>query len=117
MARRAGRGPSWRRARDRRGRVRSRRTAKPAARGAGSASHGRAIATASSVGINTTDLDDPDLVGVGNSFQGLYVSNGMIIFDNTLTGNHYIGTNFSGLIAGPANIAGVLTIDGEYVVV
>lgn len=75
------------------------------------------IATSKSVGINTTNLDDPDLVGVGNSFQGLYVSNGMIIFDNTLNGNHYIGTNFSGLMAGPANIAGVLTIDGEYVVV
>ena len=73
--------------------------------------------TTSSIGINTTNLDDPDLVGVGNSFQGLYVSNGMIIFDQTLNGNHYIGTNFSGLIAGPANIAGVLTIDGEYVVV
>ena len=75
------------------------------------------IATSKSVGVNTTNLDDPDLVGVGNSFQGLYVSNGMIIFDQTLNGNHYIGTNFSGLIAGPANVAGVLTIDGEYVVV
>jgi hypothetical protein len=73
--------------------------------------------TTSSIGVNTTTVNDPDLVGVGNSFQGLYVSNGMIIFDQTLSGNHYIGTNFSGLIAGPANIAGVLTIDGEYVVV
>jgi len=75
------------------------------------------IATSKSVGVNTTNLDDANLTGVGNSFQGLYVSNGMIIFDNTLNGNHYIGTNYSGLIAGPANIAGVLTIDGEYVVV
>ena len=75
------------------------------------------IATEKSVGINTTNLDNSDLTGIGNSFQGLYVSNGMIIFDNTLNGNHYIGTNFSGLIAGPANVAGVLTIDGEYVVV
>jgi len=75
------------------------------------------IATSKSVGVNTTNLDDAKLTGVGNSFQGLYVSNGMIIFDQTLSGNHYIGTNFSGLIAGPANIAGVLTIDGEYVVV
>lgn len=85
--------------------------------GVGFATYTAGIATASSVGVNTTNLDDPDLVGVGNSFQGLYVSNGMIIFDQTLNGNHYIGTNFSGLIAGPANIAGVLTIDGEYVVV
>ncbi len=76
------------------------------------------IATSrSAIGINTNNLDDPNLVGAGNSLQGLYVSNGMIIFDQTLSGNHYIGTNFSGLIAGPANIAGVLTIDGEYVVV
>jgi len=75
------------------------------------------IATSKSVGVNTTNLDNPDLVGAGNSFQGLYVSNGMIIFDQTLSGNHYIGTNFSGLIAGPANVTGVLTIDGEYVVV
>ena len=75
------------------------------------------IATSKSVGVNTTNLDDVNLTGVGNSFQGLYVSNGMVIFDNTLNGNHYIGTNFSGLMAGPANIAGVLTIDGEYVVV
>ena len=41
----------------------------------------------------------------------------MIIFDNSLSGNHYIGTDYSGLIAGPANVTGVLTIDGEYVVV
>ena len=75
------------------------------------------ITTQSSVGVNTTSVDVSGLTGVGNSFQGLYVSNGMVIFDNTLNGNHYIGTNFSGLMAGPANIAGVLTIDGEYVVV
>ena len=73
--------------------------------------------TRSAIGINTNNLDDPNLVGAGNSLQGMYVSNGMIIFDNTLTGNHYIGTNYSGLIAGPANVTGVLTIDGEYVVV
>ena len=75
------------------------------------------IATSKSVGVNTSNLDDANLTGVGNSFQGLYVSNGMIIFDNSLSGNHYIGTNYSGLIAGPANVTGVLTIDGEYVVV
>jgi len=76
------------------------------------------IATSrSAIGINTNNLDDPNLVGAGNSLQGLYISNGMIIFDQTLSGNHYIGTNFSGLIAGPANVTGILTIDGEYVVV
>ena len=75
------------------------------------------IATTKSVGINTNNLDDNDLVGVGNSFQGLYISNGMMIMDNTLNGNHYIGTTFNGLMAGPVNIEGTLTIDGNYVVV
>jgi len=75
------------------------------------------IATTKSVGINTNNLDDNDLVGVGNSFQGLYISNGMMITDNKLSGNHYIGTAFNGLMAGPVNIEGTLTIDGNYVVV
>ena len=75
------------------------------------------IATSKSVGVNTSNLDDNDLVGVGNSFQGLYISNGMMVMDNKLTGNHYIGTAFNGLMAGPVNIEGTLTIDGNYVVV
>jgi len=75
------------------------------------------IATTKSVGVNTNNLDDNDLVGVGNSFQGLYISNGMMITDNKLSGNHYIGTAFNGLMAGPVTIEGTLTIDGNYVVV
>ena len=75
------------------------------------------IATNKSVGVNTSSLDDNDLVGVGNSFQGMYISNGMMITDNTLNGNHYIGTAFNGLMAGPVTIDGTLTIDGNYVVV
>ena len=75
------------------------------------------IATSKSVGVNTSSLDDNDLVGVGNSFQGLYISNGMMMMDNTLNGDHYIGTAFNGLMAGPVNINGTLSIDGNYVVV
>ena len=75
------------------------------------------IATTKSIGINTNNLDDNDLVGVGNSFQGLYISNGMLIHDNLLNGNHYIGTSMCGVMAGPVNIEGTLTIDGNYVVV
>ena len=75
------------------------------------------IGTEQSVGINTTNLDDNDLTGIGNSFKGLYVANGMVIHDNFLEGNHYIGTSFNGLMAGPVTINGVLTVDGNYVVV
>ena len=80
------------------------------------ASNNVGVHTTKSVGINTTGISDA-ITGVGNSFQGIYVSNGMMIMDNTLNGDHYIGTAFNGLMAGPVNIDGVLTIDGNYVVV
>ncbi len=74
------------------------------------------IHTADSIGINTVGLTT-DMVGAGNSFNGMYISNGMTIYDNELNGNHYISTNFNGLMAGPVTVNGVLTVDGNYVVV
>ena len=73
--------------------------------------------TSQIVGIGTTSTDDPDLQGIGNSAKGMYVSNGMILMDNLVSGNHYIGTAFNGLMAGPVNIEGTLSVDGSYVVV
>jgi len=75
------------------------------------------IATNKSVGVNTETLDNPNLTGVGNSLQGIYISNGMIINDNALNGDHYIGTAYNGLMAGPVTINGVVTVDGNFVVV
>jgi len=75
------------------------------------------ISTNTPVGINTSTVDDNDLTGIGNSFKGLYVANGMVIHDSELTGVHYIGTSFRGMMAGPVSIAGTLTVDGNYVVV
>ena len=73
--------------------------------------------TSQIVGIGTTSTDDADLQGIGNSARGMYVSNGMIIMDNVVSGNHYIGTNFNGMMVGPVNIEGTISIDGNYVVV
>ena len=75
------------------------------------------ISTTKSIGVNTSSVADADLVGVGNSFQGVYIANGMMIVDKNLNGNHYIGTNFNGLMVGPVTINGTLSIDGDYVVV
>ena len=75
------------------------------------------IVTNTPVGVQTSTLDDKDLTGIGNSFKGLYVANGMVIHDSELTGTHYIGTSFRGMMAGPVSIAGTLTVDGNYVVV
>ena len=84
--------------------------------GAGFSKSNAGLHTTSSIGLNTTSISDA-VTGVGNSFQGIYVSNGMMIMDNVLNGNHYIGTAFNGLMAGPVNINGTLSIDGNYVVV
>ena len=75
------------------------------------------ISTNTSVGINTSTVDDNDLTGIGNSFKGLYIGNGMVIHDSELTGTHYIGTSCRGMMAGPVTIGGTLTVDGNYVVV
>ena len=84
--------------------------------GAGFSTSNAGLHTTSSIGVNTSALAST-LTGVGNSFQGIYVSNGMMIMDNTLNGNHYIGTTYNGLMAGPVKIEGTLSIDGNYVVV
>ena len=73
--------------------------------------------TSNTVGIGTTTTDNEALQGIGNSARGLYISSGHIIFDNVLTGNHHIGTDFTGFIAGPADMRGTLTVFGNYVVV
>ena len=75
------------------------------------------ISTTKSIGVNTTSVSDADLVGIGNSFNGVYIGNGMLIVDKELNGDHYIGTNFNGLMVGPVTINGNLSIDGDYVVV
>ena len=77
------------------------------------------VSTSKSVGVNTALLNNTHLqgVGAGGSFQGLYIGNGMMVVDNQLNGNHYIGTAYNGLMAGPVTVNGVLTVDGNYVVV
>ena len=80
-----------------------------------SSSPAAGIHTADSIGINTVGFTT-DMVGAGNSFNGMYISNGMTIYDTELNGNHYISTNFNGLMAGPVTVNGVLTVDGNYVV-
>ena len=75
------------------------------------------LSTTTSVGINTDDVDRKSLVGLGNSFNGLYVSNGVFLTDKVMTGNHYISTQFNGFAAGPITLNGVMTVDGAFVII
>ena len=75
------------------------------------------ISTNTPVGVNTSTVDDNDLTGIGNSFKGLYVANGMIIHDNELTEPlHRNQFPWYDEIM-PVTIGGTLTVDCNYVVV
>ena len=95
------------------------------AAGTWSAYSSSGIATTKAVGVGTVGMAVTALqggvkgasTGIGASFNGLYISNGMMVVDNTLNDNHYIGTSFNGLMAGPVTVNGVLTVDGNWVVV
>ena len=68
-----------------------------------------------SVGTATTDNSAAKSINIG---LGASISQHN---DNALTfgtnGDHYIGTAFGGMMAGPVTVNGVLTVDGNYVVV
>jgi len=83
------------------------------------------ISTAKNIGINTVGVAVTALQGgqkggssgIGASAYGAYIGNGMIINDNILNGDHYIGTAFNGLMAGPVTVNGYVTVDGNWAVV
>ena len=41
----------------------------------------------------------------------------MILHDNAINGSHYIGTSMNGLMAGPVRVDGILSVDGNFVVI
>jgi hypothetical protein len=77
----------------------------------------RTVYNTGNVGINTNSVTTAALVGAGSSFSGLYVCNGMIQNDTILSGNQFVGATYNGLMSGPVTITGVLTVNGNFVVV
>ena len=73
------------------------------------------IVTNTPVGVQTSTVDDKDLTGIGNSFKGLYIGNGMVIHDSELTTS--LHRNQFPWYDGTVSIGGTLTVDGNYVVV
>ena len=71
------------------------------------------------IGIHTTNVNAPSLVGAAGSFYGLYVNDGFIGFNSTMerTGGYYIATHVNGLNAGPVTLGSTMTIDGTWVIV
>ena len=71
------------------------------------------------VGINTNSITNVPLVGEGNSFVGMYIGDGSLLFKNTLkrSGGYYKATHSNGLNAGPVTLETAMTIHGTWTIV
>ena len=77
------------------------------------------ITTTKNLGINTTTVDNYETVGAANSFRGIYIGDGSLIFSARLDNinGYYIGTGRNALNAGPVTLGSTMTLDGAWVIV
>ena len=77
------------------------------------------ITTTMNLGINTSTIDNYETVGAANSFRGIYIGDGSLIFNARLDNpnGYYIGTGRNALNAGPITLGSTMTLDGAWVIV
>ena len=77
------------------------------------------ITSTKNLGINTTTVDNYETVGAANSFRGIYIGDGSLIFNARLDNpnGYYIGTGRNALNAGPITLGSTMTLDGAWVIV
>ena len=77
------------------------------------------ITTTKNLGINTATVDNYESVGAANSFRGIYIGDGSLIFNARLDNQngYYIGTGRNALNAGPITLGSTMTLDGAWVIV
>ena len=77
------------------------------------------ITTTKNLGVNTTTVDNYETVGAANSFRGIYIGDGSLIFNARMDNinGYYIGTGRNALNAGPVTLGSTMTLDGAWVIV
>ena len=77
------------------------------------------ITTVKNLGIQTTTVDNYETVGAANSFRGIYIGDGSLVFNARLDNinGYYIGTGRNALNAGPVTLGSTMTLDGAWVIV
>ena len=77
------------------------------------------ITTTKNLGIQTTTVDNYETVGAANSFRGIYIGDGSLVFNARLDNinGYYIGTGRNALNAGPVTLGSTMTLDGAWVIV
>ena len=86
----------------------------------GSSGDGIVVDSKGTVGIATNDIEtNTALVGAANSFRGIYIGDGSLIFNARLDNpnGYYIGTGRNALNAGPITLGSTMTLDGAWVIV
>ena len=77
------------------------------------------ITSTKNLGINTSTVDNYESVGAANSFRGIYIGDGSLVFNARLDNinGYYIGTGRNALNAGPITLGSTMTLDGAWVIV
>ena len=77
------------------------------------------ITTTKNLGIQTSTVENYETVGAANSFRGIYIGDGSLVFNARLdnVNGYYIGTGRNALNAGPITLNTTLTLDGTWVIV
>ena len=80
---------------------------------------GDGIANTGSVGVQTANITDPNLVGAASSLVGLYIGDGSLLFSDQLArvGGYYITTGVNALNAGPVTLNSEMKLDGTWTIV
>ncbi len=77
------------------------------------------ITTTKNLGINTATIDNYETVGAANTFRGIYIGDGSLVFNARMDNinGYYIGTGRNALNAGPVTLGSTMTLDGAWVIV
>ena len=77
------------------------------------------ITTVKNLGIQTTTVDNYETVGAANSFRGIYIGDGSLVFNARLDNinGYYIGTGRNALNAGPIILGSTMILDCAWVIV
>ena len=77
------------------------------------------ITTTKNLGIQTSTVDNYESVGAANSFRGIYIGEGSLVFNSRLDNinGYFIGTVRNALNAGPVTLGSTMTLDGAWVIV
>ena len=77
------------------------------------------ITTTKNLGIQTSTVENYETVGAANSFRGIYIGDGSLVFNARLDNinGYYIGTGRNALNAGPVTLGSTMTLDGAWVIV